>query len=274
MSADPTQSAPSDPDGRPAIDSTDPRYGFGVDVGGSGVKGGVVDFDTGQLVGDRFKVKTPTPATPDAVAAAVAEIVDHFGWSGRIGITLPAVVAEGIVRSAANIDKAWIGADPYALFGKHLRAAGLTVLNDADAAGLAEAEYGLGADEVDGVVIMLTLGTGIGSAILFNGGQLLPNTELGHLRVGKKVAEEQASARVKEDRGWSYERWADKLSRVLQEYEKLFSPTLFILGGGISRKAHKWIPLLTVNTPVVPATLRNTAGIVGAAMAARAGLRP
>ncbi|GAB09356.1 polyphosphate glucokinase [Gordonia araii NBRC 100433] len=257
-----------------AIDSTDPRYGFGVDVGGSGIKGGIVDLSTGELVGDRFKIKTPKPATPEAVAATVAEVVAHFNWSGRVGITLPAVVSNGVVRTAANIDKGWIGTDPYALFERHLVNSGLTVLNDADAAGLAESKYGLGANEVDGVVIMLTLGTGIGSAILFAGGQLLPNTELGHLQVGKDIAEDQASARAKEEHDWSYEKWAAKLSRVLAEYEKLFSPALFILGGGISRKSHKWIPLLTNQTPAVPATLLNTAGIVGAAMAAQGGLRP
>ncbi|QKT07457.1 ROK family protein [Gordonia sp. X0973] len=257
-----------------AVDSADPRYGFGVDVGGSGVKGGIVDLQTGELVGDRFKIKTPQPATPTAVAATVAEIVAHFSWAGPVGITLPAVVSGGVVRTAANIDHEWIGTDPYDLFGHHLVTRSLTVLNDADAAGLAEAKFGLGADEVDGVVIMLTLGTGIGSAILFNGGQLLPNTELGHLQVGKTIAEEQASARAKEEHDWSYEKWAGKLSRVLHEYEKLFSPTLFILGGGISRKANKWIPLLSTTTPAVPARLLNTAGIVGAAMAARDGLRP
>lgn len=277
MPADHPEPATTDGEGQAAVvtvDADDPRYGFGVDVGGSGVKGGVVDLETGELVGDRFKITTPQPATPDAVAATVAQIVAHFGWTGRVGITLPSVVAGGIVRSAANIDKAWIGIDPYELFGRHLSSPGLSVLNDADAAGLAEVEYGSNDDDVDGVIIMLTLGTGIGSAVLLPGGQLLPNTELGHLRVDDDEAEAQASSRAKEVNDWSYEHWARKVSRVLSEYEMLFSPALFIVGGGISRKAHKWIHLLTNSTPVVPANLRNTAGIVGAAMAAQAGLRP
>ena len=186
MSADhPAPASPAN-DAEPVVitvDAADPRYGFGVDVGGSGVKGGIVDLKTGELVGDRFKITTPQPATPDAVAATVAQIVDHFGWTGRVGITLPSVVAGRIVRSAANIDKAWIGIDPYELFGRHLSSPALSVLNDADAAGLAEVEYGTNDDAVDGVIIMLTLGTGIGSAVLLPGGQLLPNTELGHLQV-------------------------------------------------------------------------------------------
>ena len=277
MSADhPAPASPAN-DAEPVVvtvDADDPRYGFGVDVGGSGVKGGIVDLKTDELVGDRFKITTPQPATPDAVAATVAQIVDHFGWTGRVGITLPSVVAGRIVRSAANIDKAWIGIDPYELFGSHLSSPGLSVLNDADAAGLAEVEYGTNDDDVDGVIIMLTLGTGIGSAVLLPGGQLLPNTELGHLQVDGEEAEAQASSRAKEVNEWSYKHWAGKLSRVLAEYEMLFSPALFIVGGGISRKAHKWTPLLTNSTPVVPANLRNTAGIVGAAMAAEAGMRP
>ncbi|GED98136.1 polyphosphate--glucose phosphotransferase [Gordonia crocea] len=273
MSAASTATTTAEPE-PVAIDPGDPRYAFGVDVGGSGVKGGIVDLTTGTLVGDRHKIKTPQPATPKAVATTVAAIVEHFSWTGRVGITLPSVVVDGVVRTAANIDKGWIGTDAYALFGEHVSAEGFTVLNDADAAGLAEARYGGQVDDVEGVVIMLTLGTGIGSAILFDGGRLLPNTELGHLQVGDAIAEERASARVKEDNDWSYARWAKELSRVLAEYEKLFSPKLFILGGGISRKSHKWLPLLTNSTPAAPATLRNTAGIVGAAMAAQAGLRP
>lgn len=274
MSADHPAPAADDQPIVITVDADDPRYGFGVDVGGSGVKGGIVDLETGELVGDRFKITTPQPATPDAVAATVAQIVAHFGWTGRVGITLPSVVAGGVVRTAANIDKAWIDTDPYELFGRHLSSPGLSVLNDADAAGLAEVRYGSNDDDVDGVIIMLTLGTGIGSAIVLPGGQLLPNTELGHLRVGDDEAEAQASSRAKEVNDWSYKHWAGKLSRVLAEYEMLFSPALFIVGGGISRKADKWVPLLTNSTPVVPAILRNTAGIVGAAMAAEARMRP
>ncbi|MBY4572293.1 polyphosphate glucokinase [Gordonia paraffinivorans] len=247
------------------------NLGFGVDVGGSGIKGGIVDLDTGTLVGERFKVLTPQPATPEAVAGGVAEVVAHFGWDGPVGITLPGVVTDGVMRTAANIDKAWIGTDVDELFSRHLGGRQVAVLNDADAAGMAEDAYGAGKG-VDGVVMLLTFGTGIGSAILIDG-TLVPNTELGHMQVGKKEAEHQASSRVKEEKGWSYEKWAEKVSDVLKAYEALFWPKLFIAGGGISRKADKWIPLLTNETPVVPATLRNTAGIVGAAMAVTRGLK-
>ncbi|MFW0797380.1 ROK family protein [Gordonia sp. CPCC 205515] len=244
---------------------------FGVDVGGSGIKGGIIDLDTGEMVGDRHKVLTPQPSTPEAVAAGVAEVVEHFDWTGPVGITLPGVVTDGTMRTAANIDKGWIGTDVYQLFGTTLGDRRLSVLNDADAAGMAEDRFGGGAG-VDGVVMLLTLGTGIGSAILING-TLVPNTELGHMIIHGKEAEHQASSKVKEDKGWSYEKWTHKLSRVLEAYEALFWPKLFIVGGGISRKSDKWIPLLTNSTPVVPATLRNTAGIVGAAMAVDTGLR-
>ncbi len=255
------------------IDSpvTSTHLGFGVDVGGSGIKGGIVDLETGQLVGDRFKVLTPQPATPELVAGGVAEVVAHFDWKGPVGITLPCVITDGIARTAANVDKAWIGTDVYELFSKHLGGVMVSVLNDADAAGMAEDRYGAGKD-VDGVVMLLTFGTGIGSAILING-TLVPNTELGHMTVDGKEAEHQASSRVKEDKGWSYEKWTEKVSGVLKAYEALFWPKLFIAGGGISRKAEKWIPLLSNKTPVVAATLANTAGIVGAAMAVDAGLK-
>lgn len=246
------------------------NLGFGVDVGGSGIKGGVVDLDTGALVGERFKVPTPQPATPAGVADGVTAVVDHFEWKGPVGITLPGVITEQVMRTAANIDKSWIGTDVYELFGQKLGGRQVSVLNDADAAGIAEDAHGAGKG-VSGVVMLLTFGTGIGSAILIDG-KLVPNTELGHLRVGKHEAEHQASSRVKEDKGWSYEKWTEKVSEVLTTYEALFWPRLFIAGGGISRKSHKWIPLLTNSTPVVPAALLNTAGIVGAAMAVDRGL--
>ncbi|MFW0784815.1 ROK family protein [Gordonia sp. CPCC 206044] len=244
---------------------------FGVDVGGSGIKGGVVDLDTGELVGERFKVLTPQPSTPDAVAGGVVEVVEHFDWTGPVGLTLPGVITDATMRTAANIDKGWIGTDVYELFGKALGGRQVSVLNDADAAGMAEDRFGAGAD-VDGVVMLLTLGTGIGSAILING-TLVPNTELGHMVIDGKEAEHMASSKVKEDKDWSYHKWAGKLSTVLETYEALFWPKLFIVGGGISRKADKWVPMLSNSTPVVAATLRNTAGIVGAAMAVDAGLR-
>lgn len=255
----------------PDTSTTPTNLGFGVDVGGSGIKGGVVDLDTGELVGERFKVLTPRPATPDAVADKVAEVVAHFDWTGPVGVTLPGVITDATMRTAANIDKSWIGTDVYKLFSAHLGDREVSVLNDADAAGMAEDAYGAGRG-VDGVVMLLTFGTGIGSAILING-TLVPNTELGHMFVGKKEAEHQAASRIKDEKGWSYEKWTKKVSKVLEAYEVLFWPKLFIAGGGISRKSDKWIPLLTNATPVVPAKLLNTAGIVGAAMAEAQGLR-
>ncbi|MDV7244980.1 MULTISPECIES: polyphosphate--glucose phosphotransferase [Rhodococcus] len=248
------------------------RTGFGVDVGGSGVKGGVVDLETGKLVGDRIKILTPQPSTPEAVADTVAEIVRQASWDGPVGITLPSVVTGGVARSAANIDKKWIGTDARALFSEALGGRSVTVLNDADAAGIAEDALGAGRD-AKGVIILLTFGTGIGSAILHNG-VLLPNTEFGHMEVDGKEAEHRAASSVKEDKDLSYKEWAVEVSRVLTRFEDLLWPDLFIAGGGISRKHEKWIPHLTNRTTVVPAALLNSAGIVGAALAVETGIAP
>ncbi|MCV7178861.1 polyphosphate--glucose phosphotransferase [Mycolicibacterium sphagni] len=241
---------------------------FGVDVGGSGVKGGIVDLDTGQLVGDRYKLLTPQPSTPDAVAATIAEVVRHFEWTGPLGVTYPGVVVNGVVQTAANVDKSWIGTDAAEVISKALGGQHVTVLNDADAAGLAEQRHGAGRNR-NGVVVLLTFGTGIGSAVIHDG-QLLPNTEFGHLEVDGKEAEHRAASSVKERKDWSYERWSEEVTKVLVSIENLLWPDLFIAGGGISRKADKWIPLLKNRTPVVAAELLNEAGIVGAAMAAHA----
>ncbi|PBC52380.1 polyphosphate glucokinase [Rhodococcus sp. ACS1] len=248
------------------------KTGFGVDVGGSGVKGGVVDLETGELIGDRIKLLTPHPSTPEAVAKTVAEIIRQAEWDGPVGITLPSVVTGGVARSAANIDKGWIGTDARALFSDALGGRRVTVLNDADAAGMAEDALGAGKD-AKGVVILLTFGTGIGSAILHNG-VLLPNTEFGHMEVDGKEAEHRAASSVKEKKDLSYKEWASEVSRVLTRFENLLWPDLFIAGGGISRKHEKWIPHLTNRTPVVPAALLNTAGIVGAALAVETGIAP
>ncbi|QZT64419.1 polyphosphate--glucose phosphotransferase [Mycolicibacterium austroafricanum] len=245
--------------------SGSPRRGFGIDVGGSGVKGGIVDLDTGRLIGDRFKLPTPQPATPDAVATTIADVVAHFGWEGPLGVTYPGVVADGIVCTAANVDKGWIGLNAKEVIGGALSGQPVTVLNDADAAGLAEEKFGAGRDNT-GVIVLLTFGTGIGSAVIHNG-VLLPNTEFGHLEVGGREAEHRAASSVKERKGWSYERWTAEVTRVLVAIENAIWPDLFIVGGGISRKADKWVPLLQNRTPVLAAELQNTAGIVGAAMA-------
>jgi polyphosphate glucokinase len=245
---------------------TPPRRGFGIDVGGSGIKGGIVDLDTGQLIGDRFKLVTPQPATPSAVAKTIAAVVNEFGWSGPLGVTYPGVVTHGIARTAANVDKSWIGTNACDVIRAELDGQDVVVLNDADAAGLAEERYGAGKDTT-GVVVLLTFGTGIGSAVIHNG-ILLPNTEFGHLEVGGKEAEHRAASSVRDNHGWSYKKWAKQVTRVLVAIENTMWPELFIAGGGISRKADSWVPLLQNRTPVVPAVLENTAGIVGAAMAA------
>lgn len=241
--------------------------GFGVDVGGSGIKGGLVDLDTGALIGERFKLATPQPATPAAVATTVAAVVREFGWTGKLGVTYPGVVTDGIVRTAANVDKEWIGTNAVEVISAELGGQQVTVFNDADAAGLAEERYGAGKDN-SGLIVLLTFGTGIGSAVIYNG-VLLPNTEFGHLEVGGKEAEHRAASSVKERKEWNYQRWTEEVTKVLVAVEDLIWPDLFIAGGGISRKADRWIPMLKNRVPVVPAALLNSAGIVGAAMASQ-----
>ena len=205
--------ATDSPAADPSTNGGSQRRGFGVDVGGSGVKGGIVDLDTGQLIGERFKLATPQPATPDAVSKTVAAVVREFGWTDKVGVTYPGVVTDGIVRTAANVDKGWIGINASEFFGKELDGQQVTVLNDADAAGLAEEKFGAGRDNT-GVIVLLTFGTGIGSAVIHNG-VLLPNTEFGHLEVGGKEAEHRAASSVKENKDWSYERWTKEVTKVL-----------------------------------------------------------
>ncbi|MGW2178830.1 polyphosphate--glucose phosphotransferase [Streptomyces sp. NPDC001732] len=239
---------------------------FGVDIGGSGIKGAPVDLDRGDLAQERHKVLTPHPATPKDVAECVAEVVGHFGWSGPVGVTFPGVVAGGRTHTAANVDKGWIDLDARELLGDRLGMP-VTILNDADAAGIAEMTFGAGRDR-KGTVIVLTLGTGIGSA-LFTGGRLVPNTELGHLELNGRDAEKHASTKAREDEDLSWSHWARRLQKYLLHVEMLFSPELFVIGGGVSRKAAKFLPLIeNVRAEVVPAQLQNNAGIVGAAMAA------
>lgn len=240
---------------------------LGIDIGGSGMKAAVVDTATGDFVTEKHRIETPKPAKPDAMADVVQQLASHFDWSGPVGVGFPGVVQAGMIRTAANLHKDWIDIDGDQLFTK---AAGCDVvmINDADAAGLAEARFGAGAD-VPGVVILLTLGTGIGSAVLVDG-TLVPNTEFGHLMLDGKIAEDRASSRAKDDLDLSYKQWGRELRGVLQEVEKLFWPNLFILGGGISKSFHKFSEHLGgVRTPVVPAERLNRAGIVGAALAHR-----
>lgn len=246
--------------------------GFGIDIGGSGIKGGLVDLEKGALIGDRLRIDTPRPATPEAVAEVVAKVVRHFGWDGPVGITLPAVIKKGVAQTAANIDPQWIGTDADALFADILGRSvdDIAMLNDADAAGMAEIRFG---DPIarHGVTTLLTFGTGIGSAV-FQDSKLVPNTEFGHLEVDGHDAEKKAAASVKDNEGLSYPHWAKRVSRYLTVLENLIWPDLFIVGGGVSKKSEKWVPLLDIRTTVVVASLQNNAGIVGAAAAAVEGI--
>jgi polyphosphate glucokinase len=239
---------------------------LGIDIGGTGIKAAPVDVETGTLLAERVKLATPHPSEPAAVADVVRELVTGFAWTGQAGITFPGVVDRGVVRTAANVDKAWIGTDARKLFGE---VTGLTVgvLNDADAAGVAEMKFGAGADE-RGTVLMLTFGTGIGSA-LFVDGILVPNTEFGHIEIRGREAEKRASELVREENELSWGKWAGRVDEYLEHMEMLLSPGLIIIGGGVSRKADKFLPLLAgLRARIVPATMHNDAGIVGAAMAA------
>ncbi|MEQ8839785.1 MAG: ROK family protein [Miltoncostaeaceae bacterium] len=237
---------------------------IGVDIGGSGIKAAVVDVRTGVLVGERVRVPTPQPSTPDAVLAAAAALVEQLGAGLPVGVGVPGVVLGGVVMSAANIDAEWIGFDVRdALAG---RFGVCSVLNDADAAGLAEMRFGAAAGH-PGVVLMLTLGTGIGSA-LFAGGLLVPNTEFGHIEIRGKDGERRASAGARERRGLSYKRWAPLLEEYLRRIDALVWPDLIILGGGVSKRADRFLGLIDVRPPVMPAALLNGAGIVGAAVRA------
>ncbi|AEE46372.1 polyphosphate--glucose phosphotransferase [Cellulomonas fimi] len=243
---------------------------FGIDIGGSGIKGAPVDLAAGEFSADRVRIPTPLPATPDAVSATVAEVVASFDLDTDvpIGVTFPAVILHGVAQSAANVDKSWIGTDVEAAVGA---ATGRRVVavNDADAAGYAEVRYGA-AKDVDGVVLVVTLGTGIGSALVVDG-RLVPNTELGHLEIDGFDAESRAadSARDREDLDWAT--WAQRLQRYFTVVENLFWPDLIVVGGGVSKHHQQFLPLLDLRTRIVPAELRNAAGIVGAAaLAARA----
>jgi len=239
---------------------------LGIDVGGTGIKGAPVDIETGTLVAERYRLPTPEPSKPGAVAGVVAEIARHFDWQGPIGVGFPAVVLHGVTLSAANIHKKWIGADAAALFTE-ATGCPVTVINDADAAGVAEMAFGAGRGR-KGVVMMITIGTGLGSA-LFIDGRLVPNTEMGHLEIRGKDAEARASDAARKARGFSWKRWAGFFDEYLNRLELLFSPDLFILGGGASKRFDRFAPYLTVRAEVVPAQLLNDAGMIGAAMAAQ-----
>src|ERR671911_1077190 len=237
---------------------------FGIDVGGSGIKGAPVDTQTGELLAERTRIKPPRPGTPEAIAATVVEVVRRSGWDGPVGCGFPAVIKDGMVRTAANIDQAAIGFDMQGRLQQDLNVP-VRVINDGDAAGLAEMRWGAGRG-VEGVVLMLTLGTGIGTS-LFVGGRLVPNTELGHIEVRGEDAEHRAadSARKRDDLSW--EEYAQRLDEYLHKIENLLWPDLIVIGGGISKKSEKFFPHLTARTPIVRAQMLNEAGIAGAALA-------
>ena len=237
---------------------------FGVDIGGSGIKGAPVRLASGELTEERFRIETPQPATPDAVARTVAEVIAHFRPKSKvpIGVTFPGVVQQGVIRTAANLDASLVSVDLQAAI-REASGRDVRVMNDADAAGYAEYKYGA-AEGKDGVVLMVTLGTGIGTALIADG-RLVPNTELGHLIVDGKDAEEYAAESARERHNLDWAQWAAHVNRYLQEMERLLWPDLIIIGGGVSKDYEEFLPLLSLRAPVVPAALRNEAGIVGAA---------
>lgn len=242
---------------------------FGIDIGGSGIKGGIVDLGSGELIGERYRLDTPQPSTPAAVAETCGTVADQFDYRGPVGLTFPGVVQHGTVLTAANVDVSWIGTSLVDTATPHLPGP-VTVLNDADAAGLAEVRYGAGRGH-RGLVVMVTLGTGIGTALIHDG-QLIPNAELGHIEIDGHDAEHRAAASARDRKGLSWQEWAERVDEYLRTLEKLLWPELFVVGGGVSKKADKWLPHLHTKTELVVAEMLNNAGIVGAALASVEGV--
>jgi len=242
---------------------------LGIDIGGSALKGAIVDTEKGRLITERYKVATPDGADPDKTALVFKQIIEHFTWEGKVGVGFPAVIQNGVCATAANISDKWIGLDLNKLFSEISHCHVLT-LNDADAAGIAEMTFGAGKKLTQGVVLLLTLGTGIGSAF-FVDGHLFPNTEFGHMQVRGKDAEKRASAAVRKIKKLSWKDWSRRLQEVLDEIESLAPPDLIIIGGGISRDADKFIPFLKTKAKIVQAQYQNQAGIIGAAIYASQG---
>ncbi|MFC4535031.1 polyphosphate--glucose phosphotransferase [Sphaerisporangium dianthi] len=241
---------------------------LGIDIGGSGIKGAPVDTARGALSQERLRVPTPSPSAPKEVAGVVRQIVEHFSWTGPVGVTFPGVVVDGVTKTAANVDSAWIGLDARELFSG-ATGTDVTVVNDADAAGVAEARFGAGRGRA-GLVAMFTFGTGIGSALIVDG-LLVPNTEFGHIEIDGHEAEHRASDNAREKHDLSWEQWAGRVQKYLEHIQALLSPSLIVIGGGVSKKADKFLHYIDLpGTPVVPATLLNEAGIIGAALAAEA----
>lgn len=238
---------------------------LGIDIGGSGIKGAPVNVETGELAGERVRIDIPNPSTPENCAQVIREIVHHYDYKGPLGVTFPAVVRHGVTLTAANVDKSWINYDAETLL-REVTGLPVIVLNDADAAGIAEVTFGAGKG-FKGTVALFTFGTGIGSAFLSDG-VLLPNTEFGHMLIRGKDAEKRSSARTKEVKGLSWKEWASRVNEFFVEIDKLFTPDLIIVGGGISKRFDKFEHLLKSGAKIVPAKFYNDAGIIGAAMAA------
>ena len=239
---------------------------LGIDIGGTGIKGAPVELPSGEILAEHLHLPTPRPATPGAVTSAIKKMIRHFQFSGPVGAGFPGVMRKGVVETAVNLSPSWVGRNAEKLFKQATRLS-FSVINDADAAGLAEMTHGAGKKE-KGTVVMITLGTGIGSAV-FIGGLLVPNTEFGHLTLRGKDAEIIASARAREIHRWSWKKWSKRVREYLHQVDRLLNPDLIIVGGGVSKRAEKWLPRAAkgVRAKVVPAKLHNEAGIVGAAMA-------
>lgn len=235
---------------------------LGIDVGGSGIKGAPVNIETGELLQERYRIQTPQPATPEAVAQTIKKIIEHFAWNGKVGVGFPAAVQNGVVKTASNIDKSWIGVQINTYLSEET-GCDVLVANDADVAGFAEMRFGGGKGQ-QGTVILLTIGTGVGS-VLFLNGKLFPNTELGHLYFNGSTIEEYAadSVRKNEDLGWK--KWGKRFNKVLRHFEQMFYPELIIIGGGVSKKMDKFEEFIDIETKLIPAQLLNEAGIIGAA---------
>ncbi len=236
---------------------------LGIDIGGTGVKAAQVDLTNGRFTSQRLRVRTPQPSTPAKVLQVVFQLIGDLGWFGVIGCTFPGVVRAGVTQSAANVHKSWVGFSAQAALEARLEQP-VALINDADAAGLAELQYGAARNQ-HGTVLVLTLGTGLGSA-LFCDGKLVPNTELGHLTLHGDSAENYMTDRARRRDQLSWVEWAARINEYLAMVDRLFSPDQYILGGGVSRKHEHFLPLLRANAPILPAKLRNRAGIVGAAL--------
>ena len=243
---------------------------LGIDIGGSGIKGAIVDSDTGELISERYRIATPQPATPENVAATIKKIVDHFNWKDKAGCGFPTPLSHGKCQSGGNLHKSWKGVQADDLF-KKTSGIGFTVVNDADAAALAEMNFGAGKDK-EGLVAVITLGTGIGSGLFFNG-ELIQNTELGHVTYKSEAFENYAADSIRKKEDLSYTKWGKRLNKYFKHIELILSPDLFIIGGGASKKLDRFIDEIETNSPIIPAENKNEAGIIGAAIAAAEGIK-